>query len=129
MSTTLLRRSSPQATRALCQDECRRSPRKSRRAPKQETGVRIYKALCSNAGAELKRRGPPNGGVWTDDKNGRWRIRYTCPAFPKRSISWTELGSSKAAGVALQQLWEWAGEFDGLDMPEYITACLLELFK
>ena len=86
-------------------------------AKAKQDGKRIYDAVVIDADAELKRLAPPQGVVWTDPKNGRWRVRYEGKAAARRSISWTLATSPKACAVALQQLWDWAMEFDGMMIP------------
>ena len=88
--------------------------------------TRIYKRLENDEDECLRELAPPNAGILYDPKNGRWRISYVGTTF-NRSISWSCIGSRVAFGVALDQLWAWALEAEGLFPPVEVEAFLREL--
>jgi len=48
---------------------------------------------------------PASGSVKPDANNGRWFLVH--PLLGRRSLSWSERGHCKAAGMVLHQLWSW----------------------
>ena len=71
-------------------------------AKSQETKIqRSYGIVETNFEQVMKSALPTAAKAWTDHFNGRWRLSYrTMHASPARSISWTAMGTKRAAAEA-----------------------------
>jgi histidinol phosphatase-like enzyme len=77
---------------------------------------RVYADIGNNVDRAVKLGVPGNVRVWTDDKNGRWKLTYsTVFASAARSVSWTAIGQKRAAAEAVRQGWSWASTFEGIE--------------
>lgn len=83
---------------------------------------RIYKELSSSAEKFLRCEAPDCVSIWTDPKNGRWKMCMKGVAEARRSISWTNMGEQDASIVVLRQAWGWVEQFGGRCMPAHMTA-------
>lgn len=89
-------------------------------------GVRVYAALSSDSDATLKKELPPGVSVWTDEKNGRWKVRYADLPDCRRSISWTHVGGELAGLICLKQAWDWAECYAGAKTLAHLAAAFAE---
>ena len=88
--------------------------------------ARIYEGLDKSKDKALRDHMPPKSAVFTDEKNGRWRIAYQGTTH-SRSVSWTVVGQQVAFGVALDQLWSWAFEASALEAPDEVKSVLQDM--
>ena len=81
---------------------------------------RLYAAIGKDADKALMDQAPSEASIWTDVKNGRWRLAYS-KQHVKRSVPWTNVGEKVASVVALKQLWEWHETFSGSEIPTQLV--------
>lgn len=84
--------------------------------------ARIYAALDKDADRTLKTEAPADSIIWSDDKNGRWKLGYRGLATARRSVSWTNVGQAAASVVALRQLWDWHTSSTSEVVPAHLQA-------
>ena len=99
-------------------------PKKVTVAAAKKAAARVYADLDKSVDDFLRLHKPPLGAVWTDHKNGRWRISYD--KLVSRSMSWTKMNDKVAACVSIRQFWDWALEYDALRTPDHIEKILAD---
>ena len=87
---------------------------------------RVYSQLEDDADKLLKTSAPPEARIWSDVKNGRWRLSWAAHSYHRRSVSWTQIGSQVAALVALRQVWDWSMLRLDKGPPEHVENLLRE---
>ena len=66
--------------------------------------------------------------VWTDAKNGRWRLSFNNDVVHVgRSISWTLIGQTAAATEVVRQCWMWRERHDGIATPADLDKRITEV--
>lgn len=87
---------------------------------------RVYNQLSSNADKFLRKEAPDCVSIWTDPKNGRWKMSMRGASEARRSISWTNMGEQVSSIIALRQAWDWAEQFGGRRTPAHLQALFEE---
>ena len=89
---------------------------------------RIYAKLNSTVDEKMRCLLPDNVHAWPDQFNGRWRLSYRGPhGQAARSISWTQIGSKRAAAECVRQGWSWVEQHEGHVMPDKVVTKLKSL--
>ena len=91
---------------------------------------RVYNKLSSSIDERMRVLLPPVVNVYTDPKNGRWRMNYRNAVIQvARSISWTMIGERTAACEVVRQAWSWAEQHEGSAAPDNLETKLDMLAK
>ena len=86
---------------------------------KQKTQYdRVYNKLSATVDEKVKGMVPGNVHIWTDPKNGRWKVSYKTDVVKiTRSISWTQVGENVAGKACVTQAWAWVEHHEGREPP------------
>ena len=105
--------------------------REAQRKQALKTYERSYAELAASVDDRMRALLPaaPAIRVWTDAKNGRWRLSFNNDVVHAgRSISWTLIGQSAAAAEVVRQCWLWRDRYDGISAPSDLEDRLKKSF-